>query len=163
MKKTLSWLIIILVVCGAVYWVFRSPANIRGTRLFSSFKSQNNPEKAARPVLAAPSGDIILTIATSSEDMERGLGNRDSLPENEGMLFEFVAPGSYSFWMKDMKFPLDIVWIDSQKKVIKVDSTISPETYPDVFVPPSDVLYVLEINSGASQKYGLVEGVVVNF
>lgn len=92
---------------------------------------------------------------------ELGLSNRESLPQNNGMLFVFeedVIPG---FWMKDMNFPLDIIWIDSNFEIVGIEKDIQPcetiENCPAVF-PEREIRYVLEINSGLSDFYDFKEG-----
>src|SRR4026208_1251957 len=58
-----------------------------------------------------------IEIAQTQIEREKGLSGRDTLPENSGMLFVFDKPDYYAFWMKDMKFPLDFIWIRDQKVV----------------------------------------------
>jgi uncharacterized membrane protein (UPF0127 family) len=107
--------------------------------------------------------NIEVEIASTSEAREHGLSDRTSLAQDHGMLFIFPTSGSYAFWMKDMHFPLDIVWIDADKKVVGISSDISPSTYPNIFSPPSDILYVLELNAGQAQRYGLAVGKRIAF
>lgn len=113
--------------------------------------------------LSAP-GDIIhALVATSTADQEKGLGDRDSLPIDQGMFFIFSTPGSYGFWMKDMRFSLDMVWIGADKTVAGVTSSISPETYPNLFLPPHPISYVLELNAGQAEKLGIATGTALVF
>lgn len=113
--------------------------------------------------IAAPEGIIRAFQATSTVDQEKGLGDRDRLPIDEGMLFEFPEQGSYGFWMKDMRFPLDMVWIDAGKKVVAVDSNIATDTYPSVILPPSPVSYVLEMDAGQAYVFGIATGTELSF
>lgn len=89
-------------------------------------------------------------VALSPKDQEKGLSGRNGLKEDEGMLFVFNDPGKYDFWMKDMKFPIDIIWISEDKKIIDITKNILPESYPAVFKPASSARYVLEVNAGFS-------------
>jgi hypothetical protein len=89
-------------------------------------------------------------IARTPEAQERGLMGRDSLAPGQGMLFMFVAPNRYGFWMKNMKFPIDILWLDGQGNIVhSVQSapTCTAEPCP-VYTPPSEALYVLEVPAG---------------
>lgn len=79
------------------------------------------------------------------------------------MIFPFSMPGKYGFWMQNMNFPLDIIWIDASKKVVGMNSNLSPDTYPSVFLPPSDISYVLEINSGSAKNFGIATGTKLVF
>ena len=88
-----------------------------------------------------------------------GLG----LGENEGMLFVFDTEGYYGFWMKDMKFPIDMAWFDKDKKIIHIENALSPETYPKVFSPSASSLYVLEVQAGFLGKNNIKIGDLVAF
>jgi len=105
--------------------------------------------------IKAPLGVIHAMVASTSEQQSLGLGQRDSLPANDGMLFPFAVPGQYGFWMKDMRFPLDMVWISSDRRVVMVSRDVSPASYPLVIYPPSDISYVLELNADSASKFGI--------
>jgi uncharacterized membrane protein (UPF0127 family) len=113
--------------------------------------------------LHAPKGVIHAEIADTDASREQGLSDRPSLPVDSGMLFVFDTPGQYGFWMKDMHFPLDMVWINVDKTVAGVTKDILPSTYPSIFPPPNSISYVLEINVGSAEKFGLVSGAIVDF
>ena len=113
--------------------------------------------------ISAPNGVIHTMIADTPATEEKGLGNRDSLPSDSGMIFVFSQPGTYAFWMKDMHFPLDMVWINADKQVVGISDNISPDTYPNVFVPPSAISYVLELNAGAASRFGIATGTMMTF
>lgn len=100
---------------------------------------------------------ILIDVADEKEEQERGLSGRTSLPQNRGMLFVYSEPSRPGFWMKDMRFPIDIVWIGADNKIVAVLPNLSPQTYPDVFSPPEEVApvqYVLEVNAGLVAKLG---------
>ena len=113
--------------------------------------------------LHAPKGVIHVEIADTDASREQGLSDRASLPTNHGMLFVFDTPGQYGFWMKDMHFSLDMVWINADKTLAGVTKNLLPSTYPSVFPPPNPIQYVLEINAGSADKFGLVSGAIVDF
>lgn len=113
--------------------------------------------------IVAPRGHIRGIFATSTEALELGLGGRDSLPKDSGMLFVFPKAGVFGFWMKGMRFPLDIVWIGADKRVVGVDPGIYPETYPGIFYPPSEIRYVLELNSHSATEFGIATGTKLVF
>lgn len=101
---------------------------------------------------------IIVDIADTPEERAQGLSGRESLGANEGMLFIFDEPQIPQFSMRDMNFPIDIVWISEDLNVVAVTPTIAVETYPDTFVPPGPIKYVLEVNSGLSASRGWLAG-----
>ena len=102
--------------------------------------------------------DLRLEIADSPTERTQGLSDRPSLPDDSGMLFIFDEPGYYSFWMKNMLFPIDIIWLDENWRIVKIDENILPETYPALLDPPSPVKYVLEINAGKARELELELG-----
>ena len=91
------------------------------------------------------------------------MSGRISLPSNEGMLFVFSESAERGFWMRNMSFPIDIIWINKNKTVIGVSNNIDPETYPNIFFPPSPVKYVLELNAGYAEKNGIASGTPLTF
>lgn len=98
--------------------------------------------------------ELTLTAEIADEPHERtqGLSGRETLADNQGMLFIFPWPTLPPFWMKDMKFPLDLLWINENGIIIEITKNVSPATFPQTFSPPSPILYVLEVNSGWSDK-----------
>lgn len=101
---------------------------------------------------------IELEIADTDAARARGLSGRLKLGENEGMLFVFDQPGHYGFWMKEMNFPIDIIWIDEERQVVGIEHKVPPESFPQVFYPREAVKYVLEVNAGFAAAHGLTEG-----
>lgn len=98
-------------------------------------------------------------VADSQAKSELGLGKRDSLPADHGMYFPFPAAQYWVFWMKDMRFPIDIVWIRDGKVVdvspdVPVDKLLPLKTYSPV--EPADA--VLELNAGTAARIGLQGG-----
>jgi uncharacterized membrane protein (UPF0127 family) len=81
-------------------------------------------------------------------DLAKGLGGRNSLPERNGMLFIFDKADKHCFWMKDMRFSLDIIWLDVQKRVVHVAPAVSANSYPQQFCPDKPAKYVIELNPG---------------
>jgi uncharacterized protein len=112
-----------------------------------------------------PTGKItidghIFTVEVAKQQLEQeiGLSNRNDLPQDRGMLFVFEKPGYYNFWMKDMRFPLDIIFIQGDKVVSIAENVPTPK--PEINNPPliqSAALSdrVLEINAGLSEKYNI--------
>lgn len=98
-----------------------------------------------------------LEYVVEPRQRELGLSGREHLPENSGMVFVFDQPATRCMWMKDMKFSLDIVWIDDNKSIIKVLKDVRPETFPTSFCTP-DTRYVLEVNNGVMDRLGIGVG-----
>lgn len=99
-----------------------------------------------------------VTVASTSEARDKGLGGRERLASNQGMLFEFATASKYCFWMQDMKFSIDMIWLDQNKKVVSVKENATPESYPEAFCPDEDAQYVLEVPAGSAKQWNIKEG-----
>lgn len=108
-------------------------------------------------------------VARTAEQRQLGLGGRDALPRDEGMLFAFEAEGQPSFWMRGMRFPLDFVWISSDGRVVDLTEDVPapepgvPDSELEQFGPSAPVLYVLEVNAGVVAEGGVQVGDTVTF
>lgn len=109
-------------------------------------------------------GNIIkVEIADSVDEQTRGLMFRNSLAEKTGMLFIFNNPSILTFWMKNMNFPLDLIYIDKNMQIVTIIKNALPckEDPCTIYRPNSQALYVLEINGKESDKLGIKEGDIV--
>lgn len=118
----------------------------------------NLNSKYADAVLRGAKAPISVSIADTEAEREQGLSGTPSLPMHTGKFFIFESSGPEGFWMKDMRYPLDLVWIDSALHVVGVTARVDPSTYPTVFYAPSDVQYVLEVNAGDAEVLGITDG-----
>ena len=105
-----------------------------------------------------PRGALLVEVADTRSSRELGLSGRTSMRDTEGLLFVFDTPGRYGFWMKDMKFPLDIIWINQNGVVVEIERELDASSYPKVFTNRSEASYVLEINGGRAEHFGLYLG-----
>lgn len=112
----------------------------------------------AKPTLILNNRAFLIELANTPEKQARGLSGRTNLAENHGMLFDFTENVIPNFWMKEMHFPLDIIWLDGNKTVVDWEENISPDTFPKTFSPSKPVRYVLEINAGWAEKLNLKIG-----
>lgn len=104
-----------------------------------------------------------LDVADNEEEQALGLSFRDNMAQDRGMLFIFDQADKYCFWMKDMRFNLDIIWLDSNKDIVKVMENVEPATYPENFCPANPAKYVIELNSGEAKKQGYQLGYKIDF
>lgn len=116
-----------------------------------------------RPKLVIGNSSFRYDLADTEAEREKGLSRRESLNQHEAMLFEFETDGPQCMWMKDMRFSLDIVWLDTSKTVVSIKENISPDTYPQSFCANKPARYVVELNAGAVGRLGLQVGQTVNF
>lgn len=127
---------------------------------------------AAPPESAVVSiGDATYSVelAISPEERQQGLSGREHLPQDAGMLFVFEEERPLHFWMKEMHFPLDIIWIDAQCRLVEVAASVPtpPPNADNDEIPrvhsPSPARYVLEVNAGEAERNGLRPGDAVEF
>jgi len=104
---------------------------------------------------------IKVEIAGTSAERVRGLSGRRDLAPGSGLLFVFPASATYGFWMKEMRFPIDIVWIGEDLRIVHIAPDVAPETYPKVFTPPLPARYVLEMPATSMRKMGVKLGTAV--
>lgn len=95
-------------------------------------------------------------VVRTTEAQQKGLGGRDRLCSDCAMLFVFKKPDRYGFWMKDMRFSLDMLWIRGGR-VIGIDRNI-PADSQEIFTPEEPADLVLEIGGGRSEDIGIREG-----
>jgi uncharacterized protein len=106
---------------------------------------------------------IQVSVANTPETREKGLSGWTDLGRDEGMLFVFDAEGKHGLWMKDMLFPIDILWISTAGTVVDILEKVSPSTYPEIFTPSSPARYVLELPAGFVRDHNLSIGDIVRF
>ena len=109
---------------------------------------------------------LVADIAATDEQRTKGLSVKDRLDENEAMLFVFDYEAQHTFWMKNMKFPIDIIWIDSDRTVVYIEQNVQPcssDIICPVFRPDHDSLYVLETVGGFAERHDIVKGAMVEF
>ena len=128
-----------------------------------------NPSLASLPrgVVTLGADTFNVWIAETQAARVQGLSDQPSMPRDWGMWFDRESTGVASFWMKNMHFPLDMLWLDESFQVVHVthNAEVLEAGTPDAelprYRPPVPVRYVLEVNAGLAQELGLQEGVVV--
>lgn len=112
------------------------------------------------PTVTLTAGDarIAAEVASTEQEQERGLSGRAGLSEGKGMLFVFGGEGRRGIWMKDMRFPIDIVWANQDGVIVTIEHAVSPDTYPTSFYPSSPAAYVLELPAGYAQAHAIAIG-----
>ncbi len=101
---------------------------------------------------------ITLKRADTNDSRSKGLSGITDLLPDHGMLFVFDEAEEACMWMKDMKFSLDIVWLDLNQKIVKIEENISPETYPKSYCSDEPAKYVIELNAGVTRQAGFKTG-----
>jgi uncharacterized membrane protein (UPF0127 family) len=130
-----------------------------------SLANPNTCKTAYRHDITIQAGDNLISaeVPENGQKKEIGLGGRSCIGADEGMLFVFSQPGQPNFWMKDMKFPIDIVWIDENKIVTKVNTNVAASTYPKTFSSNAPSKYVLELRANRAGPLNIAEGTDLKF
>ncbi|MEW6247599.1 MAG: DUF192 domain-containing protein [Nitrospirota bacterium] len=118
--------------------------------------------------MKTPGGAIIYAeLADTTEKRARGLMFRNSLAQDRGMLFAFSEPKPWTFWMKNTKVPLDIIWLDGKKRIVHIERNVPICTRTDdscpQYQPTEDAMYVLEIAGGMADALKLQRGATLQF
>ena len=116
-------------------------------------------------VKTSTGAEIHVEVADTQKKRSLGLGNRSSLKKGWGMLFVFEKLKPHRFWMKDMQFPLDIIWLDNHR-IVHINHNAKPASSgdePDVMTSPVPVNFVLEIAAGRAAKLMLKKGQQMKF
>lgn len=138
-----------------------------------SSATANASPSAGQPTLRAIVADfkgeqITLEVADDAEERTRGLSGRDGLDDDSGMLFVWDENSVHMLWMKEMRFPLDFLWLDEDRKVVKVhaDVPLQPGAADGELIRYSSeapVLYAIELDAGMVAALGVGVGDVVEF
>jgi len=134
----------------------------------------SNDTPAAKPFCGLYRADKLVRVSSETinaevvltpKQRETGLSGRPCILANQGMLFNFGRAGQYPIWMKGMNFPIDIVWIGPDHKVVGLESGVKPSTYPDSFVNKKEGLaqYVLELKANRSTDLHITIGTPIQF
>jgi uncharacterized protein len=105
--------------------------------------------------LTLPSGKVLQAeVMVKDEDRAMGLMFRPSLPLDRGLLFRFEELDFHGIWMKNCKFPIDIVWLDEERRVVHVAEAVPPcraDPCP-VYQPMKKAAWVVELNAGQARR-----------
>lgn len=113
-----------------------------------------------------PSGlRIVAEIADTASRRRLGLMHRDALPPHRGMLLIYAREGNHGIWMKNCRFPLDILWLDSRHRVVHAEKGLPPcpRDPCKVYRPPQKARYILEVNAGLLEHEGIRTGQHLRF
>lgn len=97
-------------------------------------------------------------VADTVARKEEGLSGFSGLANHQAMFFPYDTLAVLPFWMKDMLFSIDIVWLDSNMSVVHMEEGVSPDSYPTLFSPGVLSQYVIEFSAGTIDRIGLSVG-----
>lgn len=178
--------LLLLVLVGGCVWLYFSwkykQVDLREAVARGDYQVQNEPDtEVAQPVDAEASPTEITqdewrkyypvlipiligsttvqaSLADSLPERIKGLSDTPYLPDGIVKLFAFGAEGEHSIWMKDMNYPIDIIWVEKGGAIVHIKQNIEPQTYPESFASPKPAWYVIETPAGFVAQSGIFVG-----
>lgn len=103
-------------------------------------------------------------VARTEADRQQGLSDSPQINSDQAMVFVFESDSKWGIWMKDMNYPIDILWLDTAKKVQNIVTNAQPDSYPETsFYPPNNTRYVIELKSGTVKDKRITIGTQAAF
>jgi uncharacterized membrane protein (UPF0127 family) len=173
-QKLITAGVVILALLFALSMFLSTPNNtIRSVKNSSNQPIPNANSKPAEPQFVKEgdlqfykNGTIVkgieIEIADNVEEIKQGLMFRQKMDEGKGMLFIFPDMQPRGFWMKNTLIPLDIIYVDADKTIVSIQKNTTPLSEKNL-PSDSDAQYVIEVNAGFSDRYGLKAGDKVDF
>lgn len=97
-------------------------------------------------------------VLRTEAELKNGLSGTDNLPADQAMLFVFPRADKWGIWMKDMNYPIDVVWLNEDRVVTYMVKNFQPSSYPETKRPDQPARYVIELPSGTIDRTGIVIG-----
>lgn len=151
---------ILAIICslmvGLLPDMFRYEIRKNNTRNSQAFVLETDDNMKIDGFITVKKFKIPVHLAKSEAERIKGLSDLHSINKKHGMLFVFENSDYQSMWMKDMLFPIDIIWIDEDYRIVHIEKNISPDTYPKIFTAPVKARFVLELKAGMGKYYNLL-------
>jgi len=153
MKKIIIIVFVLIILAGGIFVVYK---------LWPPKKTSKEAEgeQINYSLVKIGGKEIRAEVVDNEASRMKGLSGRESLALNEGMLFVFEKPDIYPFWMKEMKFSIDIIWLKNNK-IIEIINSAEPPTLNGktiTYTPRAEADIVLELNGGFCQENGVKIG-----
>ena len=145
MNKKYAVLVVFVVLAGATFFFFKRSAQ----------------EELRPPFVTIGKHAFSVGVARTKEEQDRGLVKTDTVCRECGMLFKKKKKNVYRFWMKDMRFPIDILWI-REGKIVHIEEEVDFKDQKRIYAPSEPADSVLEINAGLSRGLGIKVGQTVS-
>lgn len=101
-------------------------------------------------------------VVETEESRQKGLSGRKSLEWQHAMVFKYDKEDYWNIWMKDMNFPIDVIWIDKNGRIVSIVKNIQPSSYPKTFGPKEKALTVIELPAGSVEHFKISASSTVN-
>ncbi len=133
-----------------------------GGPIYLYLEKENKPVEdlflPGTPIVRIENIAMKVEIAQTLEERKRGLSGRSAFDTADGLLFVFPVADYHGIWMKDVNFPIDIIWIGEDRTIIGIEKNVEPSTYPTIFRPQQPARYVIETNVHYADTFDLHPG-----
>lgn len=111
------------------------------------------------PTVTLGDATFAMRVARTASERQQGLSGTSQIAADEALVFDFLAEDRWGIWMKDMNYPIDIVWLDGDKNVIHIVKDAQPSSYPTVTYRPAEpAKYVIELKAGVTSAKRITIG-----
>lgn len=130
-----------------------------GLAIYEEYKDRPEPA-TEKDTLITFNQKTPLRVMVADDVTERtmGLSGVEQLPETHGLLFVFDTLDQHGIWMKDMYFPIDIIWLDETGQIVDIKSNATPDSYPNIFRPTAPARFVIETNAHFADSFNIKPG-----
>lgn len=152
--------LLVLLIGGslaAMLWQYQTPAPVASPELQPV---TTTPRSYYEPLVPWTLGGqaVFASLATTDAERSLGLSYTSALPPDVVKVFVFDTDERWSFWMKGMEYPIDMVWVTATGTIAHIETNVSPSTYPHSFTPPTPSRYVIETVPGLFANLNLKVG-----
>jgi uncharacterized membrane protein (UPF0127 family) len=156
-----------VIVFFLIFFILKNQ-NINFSKLTNAVDSSSNEmDKVETATVSTGKISLTLEVADTPDTREKGLSYRKDIGEFDGMLFVFPEESYQTFWMKDMNFDLDIVWLNDKGEVVQVNKNVKASNYnkknpnlSEKIPSQTPILYVLELPAGKSKELEIKVGTI---
>lgn len=121
------------------------------------------PAPSTQSTLQLGGRSYSITALRTEAELQKGLSGTESLAVDRAVVFVFPHDARWGIWMKDMNYPIDILWLDGREKIVHLVADAQPSSYPKTtFTPPKKARYVIELPSGTIKATGVTKGTIVS-
>lgn len=163
---TILLAVITLVILLGVFYNFQNNTQLEKINPITQLIDSKEERVWKTRILKIGDKNYEIFLTEDEEDMKKGLAVFEDIKDSQGMLFEFSTEDFHSFWMKDMKFDIDMIFLDKEMKVVHIFENVRKDTYKNetdykIFIPKLKSKYVVEIKSGEIKKNKIKIGDII--
>ena len=160
---SLIFVLIITIVFGSQLYALANQIATKNPSSIHNILRKKEPDFVSR--IYVNDNFIDVDVVSTPQERAKGLMDREYLERNKGMLFIFPREGVYYFWMKNMNFPIDMIWINKDLRVVYFEENVPPclELVCPKYGSEQKAQYVLETPAGWAKRNSIINGTKLSF